>query len=223
MRPTRNQFWNEPQGGGGNEEERFLAELPEHLRDAALFMLNTGLRDQELCNLSWSCEVPVLELGTSIFIIPADQSKNGEERVVVLNRIAREVIERQRGKHPDRVFTYKGEPISRLLNTSWKRARIRAELPHLRVHDLRHTFATNLRAVGVSNEDRKARMGHKNGDVTTHYSTAALSRLAEIVELIVDQRPTILRPNRKPSIQGAANVGQKNGAIRAAWQPELSA
>ena len=76
-----------------DEENRFLAELPENLRDAAVFMLHIGLRDQELCTLTWSCEVPVPELGTSVFIADT-RSKNGEERVVVLNRVAREVVER---------------------------------------------------------------------------------------------------------------------------------
>ena len=69
-------------------------------------MLNTGLRDQELCQLRWDWEITVPEIGASVFVIPAERAKNREERVVMLNRIAREVIERQRGKHPERVFTY---------------------------------------------------------------------------------------------------------------------
>jgi integrase len=136
-----------------DEQERFLKELPQHLRDMALFMLNTGLRDQELCQLRWDWEVEVPEIGKSVFVIPGERSKNGEERVVMLNRIAREVIERQRGKHPERVFTYEGRSVSRVLNTSWKRVRIRAGLPLLRVHDLRHTFGHRLRSSGVHNED----------------------------------------------------------------------
>ena len=81
----------------------------------------------------------------------------------MLNRIAKEVVERQRGKHGERVFIYEGKPVGRVLNTSWKRARVRAGLPRLRVHDLRHTFGTRLRAAGVHAEERKALMGHKNG------------------------------------------------------------
>jgi integrase len=99
----------------------------------ALFMLNTGLRDQELCQPRWNWEVQVPEIGNGVFVIPGERSKNGEERVVMLNRIAREVIDRQRGKHPERVFTYESRPVSHMLNTSWKRARIRAGLPQLRV------------------------------------------------------------------------------------------
>ena len=54
----------------------------------ALFAVNTGCRDAEICNLQWGWEVEVPELGTSVFIIPGSRVKNGEERVVVLNRIS---------------------------------------------------------------------------------------------------------------------------------------
>jgi integrase len=195
-----------------DEQETFLNELPQHLRDMALFMLNTGLRDQELCQMRWDWEVQVPEIGNSVFVIPGESSKNGEERVVMLNRIAREVIDRQRGKHPERVFTYEGRPVSRMLNTSWKRARIRANLPQLRVHDLRHTFGHRLRASGVHNEDRKALMGHTNGDITTYYSAPDLGRLQEFVDRLADsERATVLRIKRTESGQ---NGGTERGKTR---------
>lgn len=79
----------------------------------ALFDLNTGLRDSELCLLRWNWEVDVPELGCSVFILPGEITKNGEERVVVLNGIARNVLEAQRGQHPEYVFTYQGQPQDR--------------------------------------------------------------------------------------------------------------
>lgn len=33
----------------------------------------------------------------------------------------------------------------------------------IRIHDLKHTFGRRLRAAGVTEEDRKALLGHKNG------------------------------------------------------------
>ena len=53
----------------------------------ALFKVNTGLREKEVCRLKWEYEVKVPELDTSVFIIPGEHIKNGEERLVVLNRI----------------------------------------------------------------------------------------------------------------------------------------
>ena len=81
------------------EQVRLFAQLPAHLERIALFDVNTGLRASELCSLQWSWEIPVPELDTFVFMLPEDMTKNGEERIVVLNRIARSVIESQRGKH----------------------------------------------------------------------------------------------------------------------------
>src|SRR6266446_1059386 len=87
------------------EEQTFLLkELPDHLARMTLFKVNTGLREQEVCGLKWGYEVKVPELNTSVFIIPGEKVKNGEERVVVLNRVAKSVVESQRGFHADYVF-----------------------------------------------------------------------------------------------------------------------
>ncbi len=45
--------------------------------------------------------------------------------------------------------------MDRLGNSAWQRARKRADLPMVRVHDLKHTFGRRLRAAGVSFEDRQ--------------------------------------------------------------------
>ncbi len=161
------------------EQERLFAELPEHLRDMALFKVNTGCREAEVCRLKWSWEVPVEQMDTSVFIIPKEKVKNREERLVVLNRIASDVVETMRGKHPEYVFTYKGRPIQKMYGAAWRKARLRAELPTVRVHDLKHTFGRRLRAAGVSFEDRQDLLGHKSGRITTHYSRPELINLIQ--------------------------------------------
>ena len=142
------------------EQECLFKELPPHLLKMALFAVNTGCRDTEICRLQWNWEVPVLGLGYSVFMIPSEHVKNREERLVVLNSVARSVIEDVRGQHPEYVFTYNGKPVSRMLRTAWKKARIRAKLQQVRVHDLKHTFGRRLRAAGVSFEDRQDLLGH---------------------------------------------------------------
>ena len=141
------------------------------------FAVNTGCRDQEICSLRWEWEVAVPQVATSVFIIPAPLVKNGDERLVVLNRLATSVVEARRGISLTHVFTYKDKPITRMLTSGWKRARSRAELPQVRVHDLKHTFGRRLRAAGVSFEDRQDLLGHHSGRITTHYSAAELPRL----------------------------------------------
>ena len=50
------------------EQVRLFHELPSHLTKMALFKVNTGCLEQEICNLRWDWEVPVTELNTSVFV-----------------------------------------------------------------------------------------------------------------------------------------------------------
>jgi integrase len=164
------------------EQDRLFNELPTHLRQMALFAVNTGCRDHEICNLRWEWEYDVPELDTSVFVIPKEHVKNNEDRVAVLNSVAKEVIENARGQHPDYVFIYRGKPISTMCRTGWTDARKRAELPLARVHDLKHTFGRRLRAAGVSFEDTQILLGHKSNRITDHYSSPEIWRLIEAAE-----------------------------------------
>jgi integrase len=177
-----------------DEQARLFAELPDHLRQMALFKVNTGCREQEVCQLRWEWEVAVPELGTSVFVLPEWLTKNGEERVVVLNAIAKGVVTAQRGTHATHVFAFRGHPVKRITNTAWRKARVRADIRQVRVHDLKHTFGYRLRAAGVRLEDRKPLLGHTTGEITTHYSAPDLARLIQCAELACERRrTTILR------------------------------
>lgn len=87
------------------EQSILFGGLPAHLQTMALFKVNTGCREQEVCKLRWDWEIYVPEMDTSVFLIPAGFGgrretsgvKNGEDRLVVLNGVARSVIEKQRG------------------------------------------------------------------------------------------------------------------------------
>jgi integrase len=169
------------------EQSRLFRELPCHLTDMALFAVNTGCRDAEICHLQWDWEVAVPELGTSVFIIPRWRVKNGQDRVVVLNRTAQSVVDARRGKHAKYVFDFRGHPLRCMLNRGWREARTRAGLPLVRVHDLKHTFGRRLRASGVSFEDRQDLLGHGSGRITTHYSAADLSRLIDAANRVCER------------------------------------
>lgn len=193
------------------DEQRLLfAELPDRLARMALYAVNTGCRDGEICGLRWEWEQQVEELGTSVFVIP--RPKNRVARVVVLNRIARAVVDEVRGQHPEYVFSYRGHRIETINNNGWQSARRRAAEKYeerlgracpegfrtLHVHDLRHTVGRRLRALQVPFETRQDVLGHKNGNITTHYSAAEVRELLNAVTLLEDaateSRPlTLLR------------------------------
>ncbi|MGA2710131.1 MAG: tyrosine-type recombinase/integrase [Steroidobacteraceae bacterium] len=211
------------------EQALLFQELPDHVARMALFKVNTGLREQEVCKLQWDYEVKVPELDTSVFIIPGEQIKNGEERLVVLNRVASSVVESVRGLHPVYVFVHArkkdGEPapMVKINNTAWKAARERAAdkwteqhgepapagFRSIRVHDLKHTFGRRLRAEGVSFEDRQDLLGHRSGRITTHYSQAELTNLIEAAEKVCAAQsrktPATTWLRRKTNQLGGAN------------------
>ena len=163
----------------GGEQDRLFRELPAHLARMALFAVNTGCRQHEICGLRWDWECDIPELGTSVFLIPEDRTKNGEPRLVALNRVAKSVIDSVRANHSEFVFTYRGSSVTKMYNTAWRKARERAGLPQVRVHDLKHTFGRRLRAANVSFADRQDLLGHKSGRITDHYSQAEIENLIE--------------------------------------------
>jgi integrase len=122
------------------EQDKLFSELSPELRRMATFAVNTGCRNEEVCKLQWEWEIPILSLNTSVFVIPAAEHKNKHERLVVLNDIAKGIIEEVRGMHPTYVFTYNGKPYYNMCSSSWRKGRIRSGLPHVRVRDLKHTL-----------------------------------------------------------------------------------
>lgn len=191
------------------QQAALLKPLPAHLQRMALFALNTGARDENVCGLRWAWEVAVSEVGRSVFVVPASEFKSKRDHVLVLNDVAWRIVEEQRGKDSEFVFVYRRELVKNfekepkmkyrrvetMNNTAFQRARKAAGLPGVRVHDFRHTYGQRLRDAGVSEEDRRLLLGHANGDMTQHYATATVARLVEMANKVTEtrDRTTLLR------------------------------
>jgi integrase len=138
--PKRRVRWLSPE-----QVRALLTELPEHLADMVKFSLATGLRQQNVVKLAWS----QVDLKRGVAWIYADQAKGGRDIHVSLNATATGVLTKQIGKHPARVFTYKGKPVHQVNTKAWKTALKRAGIDNFRWHDLRHTWASWLTQQGV--------------------------------------------------------------------------
>ncbi len=196
------------------EQDRLFRRLPAHLAEAALFAVNTGCREQEVCQLRWDWELALPDSASTVFMLPAAATKTRTERVVALNSIAQRVVEQRRAARRGRaqfVFGYRGKPLANLRTSAWRRAWRDAGLPVTPgvlkgVHNLRHTFGRRLRAAGVPLETRKVLLGHASGDITTHYSAAEIGELMAAAELITDRGRT-----RGPTLM----IVQKTGKVSA--------
>ena len=68
-------------------------------------------------------------------------------------------------------------------------------MPQVRVHDLKHTFGRRLRARRVSHGTPQVLPGHKNDEITTHYSAAEIGELTHAVGKVswsVTAAPTLI-------------------------------
>jgi len=67
---------------------------------------------------------------------------------------------------------------------SWDAARIRAGMPELRIHDLRHSFASFLVNAGRSLYEVQELLGHADIKTTSRYAHLSRDRLNAAVECV---------------------------------------
>ena len=105
--------------------------------------------------------------------IPAEKSKNKSPIPVHLTESMLAIFNKQLGKHPIKVFTYRGEPIAAANTRAWKKALIRAGIDNFRWHDLRHTWATWHRQAGTPTHELQRLGGWKTTAMVERYAHIA--------------------------------------------------
>ena len=184
----------EPRPISWGEQRKLFEALPSHLLNMALFDLNTGARDEVVCGLKWDWEIEIPELETSVFLVPKDSVKGRKrDRILVCNKVAKQVIDAQRGIHDEYVFTYSGHRIDTMNNSGWQRARKLAGLGDLHVHDLRHTVGMRLRETAVGEATIADILWHNRPSMTAHYSVAQVGELYEALNKISDESNRVNR------------------------------
>ena len=158
------------------DEQKLLATCSSHLRPIVIAALDTGMRRGELLNQFWEH----VDFDRNLLSVTHSKTAEGEHRLVPLSERFRAILEELR-KPTGIIFTYDDKPIRRL-KTGWAGALRRAGLPHIRFHDLRHTFNSRLVEAGVIADIRKELMGHsRGGDVHSIYTHVELPVLREAI------------------------------------------
>jgi integrase len=156
------------------EEVRLLADLELHnppLLALVRFLLGTGARLGEALNLTWEDAQLEGPLPKAVFRL----TKNGGTRAVPLNASLVEML-----KHARRVKGCSSVFLSKVSGGTWGPykqphsgfafACRRAQVHDLRIHDLRHTFASRLVERGASLYQVGALLGHRDPRMTARYS-----------------------------------------------------
>ena len=103
---------------------------------------------------------------------------------VPLNGEAVIVVRRQAGKHLDRVFTYKGRPVTRANNHAWRKALVRAGIENFRWHDLRHTWASWHVQQGTPLHVLQELGGWSDYEMVRRYAHLSVEHLAEYADCL---------------------------------------
>jgi integrase len=168
-----------------NDEElkRLMAVLQtDRNRTIALIimvLISTGCRKSE-CLLA---QKKFINLETRVWRIPASSAKAKKMRSLPLSDLALSVLEEAfelSGDDSEYVFVNKrtGKPYT-TIQKQWERIRKKAQLEHVRLHDLRHTFASYLANSGRTLLEIQHLLGHASPKVTLRYSHLSQSTLMD--------------------------------------------
>ena len=191
--PKRRIRWLTPE-----QVKTLLAELMPHQQDLVLFALSTGLRQSNVLNLEWS----QVDLERKTAWIHPDQAKARRAIHVPLNSVALAVLLRQVGKHPTRVFTFKGKPIAWANTRAWRKALKRVGIEDFRWHDLRHTWASWLAQQGTPMNVLQELGGWESAEMVrryAHLSKPQLMEHSELVSNVLDSTISAQPKNKKAS------------------------
>jgi len=146
----------------------------------------TGARLREILDLKW--EFVDFERG----VIELPTSKTGA-KTIYLNPMAIKLIQdspTQKGNPYVICGLVAGKPINNL-QKPWRRIRKIAGLEDVRIHDLRHTFASVAVNGGMSLPMIGALLGHSQPATTARYAHLAIDPLKKASELISEQIHTV--------------------------------
>ncbi|MCV2352620.1 site-specific integrase [Paucibacter sp. B2R-40] len=159
-----------------------------------MFLLSTGARLNEALTATWKN----INIDGGTWKVDAISSKSKKPRSIPLNDSALWVLEQldTKGKSaylfpsPAKQKGGKDEPYT-TITRAWYRLRKEAKVPSVRLHDLRHSYASLLVTAGRSLYEVQQILGHSDPKVTmryAHLSSKVLQEAANAASVIV--RPT---------------------------------
>lgn len=167
-----------------NDENRPICQI-------ALFLLSTGCRLNEVLSAKWSD----VDMSKGVFTIRATNAKSKKLRGVPLNESAIEILNQldTQGKFEYLFINRLTGMLYRNIHKVWQRLREKAGLKHLRLHDLRHQYASFLVNSGRTLYEVQQIFGHSTSVVTqrySHLSTKVLNEAAQSASVKIREATT---------------------------------
>ena len=161
------------------EQARSEGVISEYAIYAIQLLCLTGARLGEILKLKW--EYVNWEKGT----LDLPDSKTGEKSIY-LNEAAKDTLAKIMRQVNNPYVICGAKPGEHIVNLqkSWRRIRSMADLDDVRLHDLRHTFASIAVSSGMSLPLIGALLGHSQPRTTARYAHLASGPLRDAVEKI---------------------------------------
>jgi integrase len=166
-----------------DDEEKRLFEIlvgrRAHIRPIVVVALKTGMRQGEILGMKW--ENVDFEQKT----IYVAHTKTGRPRKLPMSKPVEVELRslKQDASSEEHVFSYARTGLKlTTFRHAWEGACTAAKISGLRFHDLRHTFATRLRAKGVHEMDIMSLLGHTTLQMTSRYTHAMPENLRTAVD-----------------------------------------
>jgi integrase len=156
----------------GDELRRLSEALASHSGQSAAnairLLLLTGARRGEVLGARWD----QFDLDTGIWTKPSSHTKQKREHRVPLSAPTRQLlVEMRAGSHSAWVFpNRKGDGFLTDIKKSWHSICKAAGITGVRLHDLRHTYASVLASAGLSFPVIGALLGHTQPGTTARYA-----------------------------------------------------
>ena len=164
----RRERWLQPE-----ELQRFIEALDaypdQNAADALRLLMLTGSREMEVLKSEW----PQFDLERGVFIKPSHSTKEKKEERIPLNTAALELLTRMKEQSGGKGFLFpglNGDKPRTTLRRAWVAVCKSANLTGLRIHDLRHSFASHLVSSGVSLHIVGKLLGHSQAQTTMRYA-----------------------------------------------------
>ena len=143
-------------------------------KDLITFLIYTGCRKGEALNLKWD------DVDMQNDVIAIKGTKTKYDRYIPVSRALKRILEGI-NRESVYVFSYRGKKLSNF-RESFKTACKRAGLNGLRVHDLRHVFASKMVMSGTSLYITGNLLGHRTPQMTMRYAHLAPYTLKKAVD-----------------------------------------
>jgi integrase len=176
------------------ELDRLSAALSEHAdRDVAdifRLLLLTGARSGEVRSARWAN----IDLETGIWTKPGATTKQRTDHVVPLNAPARQLLAERAQNNSEYVFPGRKEGHRADVNRVWAQICKAAHITGLRIHDLRHSYASILASSGAGLHAIGALLGHTQPQTTHRYAHLFDDHLRQATERVGE----VVMPANKP-------------------------